>query len=221
MSVLDSFLNFIKYNPPYEEHWYEEDWEFNFNQKFSQWLNIITDPNNWHRIDRTFPRNSYQELCYLFCRVINNYKFIIRWFYSDISYQSIAAKNWLKNIYNITIEAWKNFTDDIKLFVITYLFDSIIKNNISLISKTINEYQNFFYDLRNSDETSLEQKNVINTNIMKLTELTVNIYQQQMSNSIEFNYLNHILTENNDQKYLKIFNDMLSLVKQTYLQRIR
>lgn len=206
MGNVEALLNFIKYNPPYDEYWYEKDWEENLSAKIPEWINLVTNETLWHRIEKVYPRSSYTELCKLFCHV-NNYKFIIRWFFSPIGYHREAAKNWLKNIDNITTEVWTNLPDDIKIFVVYYFFNSLLKDkiqNYSLFLDTVNRF--------NENSRDYETKKIFEF----LTE-SFNIYLNTSSKSVDLFYLRLVLEKSKDEKYLKLFNEMEENIKINFL----
>ncbi|MCX7955078.1 MAG: hypothetical protein N3A01_07810 [Bacteroidales bacterium] len=195
MYTLEALINFIRFNPPYDDYWYEKDWEENLSYKIPNWIELITTESNWQRIEKAFPRAGYSELCKLFLKV-NNFKFAIRWFFSPIGYHREAAKNWLKNIDNITIEAWSAFPEDIKIFIVHHFFSYAIKDKIE-------EIKNFFESIQHIKSERLED-----LEIEKYINNTINIYLNNPTQSVDLFYLRFIIEKSKDEKYLKIFNEL-------------
>lgn len=197
--TIDDLIEFINNNPPDNaQTWFYSEWEKNLNSSIPNWISLIKDPKNWDRFENMSPCIS-ENLCELFIDVVG-VKLAKRFFRSTISGQKKASEEWLKNLNNLTQEVWQKLDNDMKEFVIYYVF----KEYPGEPFETYNELIEIIGKYCNAYEYGKNQK----INVMP-PPFTI-FPQMGYIPSPEISKLRSIIQRAGDKEFLKIVEKMIS-----------
>ncbi len=134
MRTLTDLIQFIRTNPPEGEFWSKSEWEIELSTAIPNWRISLRESANWDEVEKVRPRRYYDNLCDNLVAA-GGLELAKRWFYSQVSDQKTAAKNWLFD----NISKWGGFDQNMKNEILYECFNRFPGQPIEMVKEYARE----------------------------------------------------------------------------------
>lgn len=186
MKEIEKFVNFVKKTEGGEDY---EDWVELLDRMIPNWRELVKDPDSWQLIDEVKPKK-YEFHYYKALVRVAGFGLANHWFFSKDEGRMKVARSWLEDQVDectITSEGWKALGEDVKIYLIDYLFDSYP-------GEPFESYKHLRLD------ESYKH--------LRLEKFLLPVIGDYFP-SREILYLRRVAEEAGDDKFLKVINDMI------------